>query len=75
MNVTDVNENNYFFENLAGGDVFRYHGTEYYIKLAEELWERDERVNAVGLEDGTAIYFRRDDAVERLCGHTLRFGD
>ena len=75
MKVTDVNENNYFFENLRGGDVFRYRNAEYYVKLFNVLNDGEKKSNAVSLLYGTGKWFMKDDAVERVSGRTLRFSD
>lgn len=77
MIIRDRSEKVKAFEELAGGDIFRYNGA-YYVKLRnpvvigfEERSGEDITYNAVDLTRGDYRKFETYSIVEPMAGHTL----
>lgn len=77
MIIKDRSEKVKAFEELAGGDIFRYNGA-YYVKLRnpvaigfEERSGEDITYDAVDLARGDYCKFETCPIVEPMAGHTL----
>lgn len=66
MNIKRKNDNLVLFEDLAGGDVFKFFGT-YYLKINSNYFN-NAYCNCVSIVDGALTCLAKNDLVEPIKG-------
>lgn len=66
MNIKKKDNNSVFFEDLVGGDVFKFFGT-YYLKINSSYFN-NAYCNCVSIVDGALKCLARTDLVEPIKG-------
>lgn len=66
MNIKKKDNNSVFFEDLVGGDVFKFFGT-YYLKINSSYFN-NAYCNCVSIVDGALKCLAKTDLVEPIKG-------